>query len=96
VFRGTIERCLSAIAERVAACLEEARRRGDIHASCDVRQMAELLVDCWEGAALRSRLRQNPASLKAMLDFYFRSVSVADGRKAARTKQRLCSLVRRR
>jgi TetR/AcrR family transcriptional repressor of nem operon len=31
-------------------------------------------VDCWEGAALRSRLRRNPASLTAMLDFYIRSV----------------------
>ena len=73
VFRRKIEACFSAIAKRVAVCLEEARRRGEIPAACDVRQMADLLVDCWEGAALRSRLRRNPASLKAMLDFYFRS-----------------------
>jgi TetR/AcrR family transcriptional regulator, transcriptional repressor for nem operon len=33
--------------------------------------MATLLVDCWEGAALRSRLRGNPEPLTAMLDFYF-------------------------
>jgi TetR/AcrR family transcriptional repressor of nem operon len=32
-----------------------------------------LLVDCWEGAALRSRIRGNPAPLTAMLDFYFRA-----------------------
>jgi TetR/AcrR family transcriptional regulator, transcriptional repressor for nem operon len=74
-FRRKIEGCFSAIAERIAACLDEARRGGDIPASCDVRQMAELLVDCWEGAALRSRLRRNPASLNAMIDFYIRSVA---------------------
>jgi TetR/AcrR family transcriptional repressor of nem operon len=32
-----------------------------------------LLVNCWEGAALRSRLRRDAKPLKAMLDFYFRS-----------------------
>jgi TetR/AcrR family transcriptional repressor of nem operon len=74
VFRRKIEGCFSAIAERMAACLDEARQRGEIPAECDVRQMADLLVDCWEGAALRSRLRRNPASLNAMLDFYIRSV----------------------
>ena len=77
VFRRKIEGCFSAIAERMAVCLEEARQRGDIPTKCDVRQMAELLVDCWEGAALRSRLRRNPASLNAMLDFYIRSVATA-------------------
>jgi TetR/AcrR family transcriptional repressor of nem operon len=74
VFRRKIEWCFSSIAERVATCLDEARQRGEIPIGCDVRQMADLLVDCWEGAALRSRLRRNPASLNAMLDFYIRSV----------------------
>ncbi|QWG24322.1 TetR/AcrR family transcriptional regulator [Bradyrhizobium sediminis] len=75
VFRRKIEWCFSSIAERLATCLDEARRRGEIPTGCDVRQMADLLVDCWEGAALRSRLRRNPASLNAMLDFCIRSVA---------------------
>ena len=37
--------------------------------------MASLLVDCWEGAALRSRLRREAAPLNAMLDFYFSAVA---------------------
>ena len=74
VFRRKIEWCFSSIAERVAACLDEARQRGEIPAGCDVQQMADLLVDGWEGATLRSRLRRNPTSLNAMLDFYIRSV----------------------
>lgn len=74
-FRRKIEACFSAIAERMTACLEEARRKGEIPPECDPRQMAELLVDCWEGAALRSRLQRNAAPLNAMLDFYIRSLT---------------------
>jgi len=73
VFRRKIEGCFSEIAKRIAACLEEARKRGDIPSDSNTRRMANLLVDCWEGAALRSRLRGNAAPLTAMLDFYFQS-----------------------
>lgn len=73
VFRRKIEGCFSRIAERLAVCLEEARDRGDIRPDSNPRRMASVLVDCWEGAALRSRLRGSPAPLTAMLDFYFQS-----------------------
>lgn len=72
-FRQKIDDCLSQIATRAAACLEEARERGDIPATADTGRLATLLVDCCEGAALRSRLCGNAAPLTAMLDFYFRS-----------------------
>ncbi len=73
VFRAKIEECFSGIAARMAACLEEARHRGDIPADSDAGRMASVLVDCWEGAALRSRLKRDAAPLSAMLDFYFHS-----------------------
>lgn len=76
VFRRAIEQCFSSIAERIALCLQEARQRGELPDNVDARQMADVLVDCWEGAALRSRLRREPSSLTAMLDFYFRSATV--------------------
>jgi TetR/AcrR family transcriptional repressor of nem operon len=76
VFRRTIEECFSEIVGRIAVCLEEARERGDLPAGSDPQHMAGLLVDCWEGAALRSRLRRDAAPLNAMLDFYFRSAVV--------------------
>jgi TetR/AcrR family transcriptional repressor of nem operon len=76
VFRRTIEDCFAQIAGRIAVCLEEARERGDLPAGSDPQHMAGLLVDCWEGAALRSRLRRDAAPLNAMLDFYFRSAVV--------------------
>ena len=75
-FRRKIEACFTAIATRIATCLEGARIRGEIPRDVDTRAMATLLVDCWEGAALRSRLRGDPDPLNAMLDFYFRSAFV--------------------
>lgn len=73
LFRGKIEQCFQAIAGRIAACLTEACEQGDLPQGTDCVQMADLLVDCWEGAALRMRLRRDPAPLDAMLDFYFRA-----------------------
>jgi TetR/AcrR family transcriptional regulator, transcriptional repressor for nem operon len=77
-FRLRIEDCLREISGRIARCLEEARRIGDIPADCNVKQLSELLVDCWEGAALRSRLQRSATSLDAMLDFYFAALAVSD------------------
>ena len=76
VFRARIEGCFTSIADRLALCLEDARRHGDLPAGRDTGRLANLLVDCWEGAALRSRLRRDPAPLTAMLDFYLRSIAV--------------------
>lgn len=73
VFRAKIAECFAAIADRLAACLQEAREAGDLPPESNPRKLATLLVDCWEGAALRSRLQGNAAPLTAMLDFYFRS-----------------------
>jgi TetR/AcrR family transcriptional repressor of nem operon len=73
VFRLKIEECFSAIQQRIAVCLEEARVNGDVPQDADPDSMASLLVDCWEGAALRSRLRGSAQPLAAMLDFYFGS-----------------------
>ena len=75
VFRHKIESCLAAIVARVSRCLEEAQRQGEIAASADPAQLANLWVNCWEGAALRSRLTRNPTSLHTMLDFYTSAIT---------------------
>lgn len=77
VFRHKIQECFAAIASRITPCLAEACRRGDLPPGTDCGQMADLLVDCWEGAALRTRLQRDPAPLEAMLDFYFRAAAPA-------------------
>lgn len=76
VFRDKIQSCFSQIAQRIAACVKQAQERGDVPPHSDARQMANLLVDCWEGAALRTRLLRDPAPLQAMLDFYFRGAAI--------------------
>ena len=89
VFRRRIEACFTKIAQRLAACLELARQRGEIASNAQPNHLASLLVDCWEGAALRSRLRGDPASLEAMLDFYFAAATSPRG--AGRHKRRATS-----
>lgn len=74
-FRQKVEDCFSQIGHRIAGCLEQAVIRGDLPANSRPRQMAELLVNCWEGAALRTRLRRDPTPLHEMLDFYFGAAS---------------------
>ena len=76
VFRTKIDGCFASIADRLRICLDAARAEGTIDADCDTAAMANLLVDCWEGAALRSRLRRSPAPLDAMLAFYLGSIEV--------------------
>jgi TetR/AcrR family transcriptional regulator, transcriptional repressor for nem operon len=73
VFRSKVEWCFNEIAQRISVCLEEARESGEISADSDTQSMAGLLVNCWEGAALRSRLQGDARPLTAMLDFYFKS-----------------------
>jgi len=75
VFREKISQYFSEIASEMAICLEEARQLGELPKDTNVQEMAERLVDCWEGAALRSRLQRNPASLNSILDFYFLAVT---------------------
>ena len=74
-FRRKVEECFSYIAQRLAVCVKEAVRRGDLSKGTHPQKLAELLVNCWEGAALRSRMRRDPAPLREMLDFYFRAAS---------------------
>lgn len=75
VFRLKVEQCFSEIAGRIAGCLQIASERGELATHVEPQAMAELLVNCWEGAALRTRLRRDPGPLRAMLDFYFHSAS---------------------
>ncbi len=82
VFREKIRSCLAQIAERIAVALEQARERGDLAPDRDARRTADLLIDCWEGAALRSRLLRDPAPLHQMLDFYL-GAQVEAARSAA-------------
>jgi len=75
-FRAQIEQCFESIAERLQTCLDAAKTEGSISPFVDTARMSSLLVDCWEGAALRSRLTKSPAPLDAMLDYYLSSIAI--------------------
>jgi len=72
-FRAKIDGCFMTIGSQVATCLIEAKSRGELPQTSDPQKLAMLLVNCWEGAALRSRLRRSPDPLDEMLDFYFQN-----------------------
>jgi len=71
VFRCKIEDCFVFIAGRIAACLALAQKRGELAATTDPHEAANLILNCWEGAALRCRLWRDPAPLNDVLDFCF-------------------------
>jgi TetR/AcrR family transcriptional repressor of nem operon len=74
-FRRRIEVCLGSIAARIADCLEQGCSTGELPADTDTRQLANVLVNAWEGAALRSRLLRSPAPLHHVLDFCLGAVA---------------------
>ena len=74
-FRRKVEQCFTDIARRIGVCLKEAVRQGRLPKDTDPQKLAELIVNCWEGAALRSRMRRDPAALREMLDFCFRTAA---------------------
>lgn len=73
-FRAKVEECFNVIARRFEKALKVAKAHGQLREGIEPRELADLLVNCWEGAALRSRLRRSPGPLGQMLDFYFSAV----------------------
>ena len=71
-FRRRIDEAFDGIARRIAETLDEARARGDLASESDSFQTATLMLDTWEGAALRSRLTRSAAPLEAALEATFR------------------------
>lgn len=75
VFRRKVEACFAAISRRLAQALQRAKDSGQLRPDVDPQALADLLVNCWEGAALRSRLRRSARPLDQMLEFYFAAVT---------------------
>lgn len=86
-FRSKIEGCFSYIAERMAACVAEASAEGDVPEGVDPHEAADLLLNCWEGAALRSRLWRDPMPLSAVLDFCFSALRAGAAVPCARAPE---------
>lgn len=75
-FAARIAGCLTYIGSRLQVCVEEAQRRGQVRSDVDATEVSQRIVDCWEGAALRSRLTSSEAPLTSMLDLVLSAVRV--------------------
>jgi len=73
-FRQRLEQVFSGWATRFAACLDEARARGDLTAAANSHDLAEFLLSGWEGALLRAKVTHNTAPLQAFITLFFSQV----------------------
>ena len=70
-FRKIVAASLGQWAKRIATCLSEAQRRGELAPDIDVADLANQLINGFEGAALRMKLMQNAAPLDGFMRLYF-------------------------
>ena len=73
-FRKKVEHCFGVIARRIEGSLAVAKARGQLRDGVEPAELADLLVNCWEGAALRSRMRRSVDPLEQMLAFYLTAI----------------------
>ncbi|SIT46579.1 conserved hypothetical protein [Paraburkholderia piptadeniae] len=65
--RGTLKRILAQWEGAIAACLEEAKTRGELPADRDCTQIAAVIVESWEGAILRCKVEHSGSACERFL-----------------------------
>jgi len=70
-FRAQLEAVFLDWQARTAACLDEARRAGEIAAHHDCAALAEFFWIGWEGAVLRAKLQRRAAPLQVYAHGFF-------------------------
>ena len=69
--RTAIETHLERWSAAIASCLDEAVANGELAGSTDTRLLAGLMIDGFQGAALRMKLEQAPEALRRYTAHYF-------------------------
>lgn len=69
-FRQQLINIFSCWEERIANCLIEAQRQGDISTEANCQQLAECFWTGWEGAVSRAKLVQNTEPLDNYLNYF--------------------------
>lgn len=67
-FRERLEGTFRGWEARIAACLAEARKSGDIASQGDTAELAPAILAAWEGALLRAKVAGTPAPLRSFID----------------------------
>lgn len=73
-FRRRIARHFGALRRQFAACLAEARQRGEIPVNADAEELADVLMDGWQGALIRMKIERSIRPVERFIRFYFTAV----------------------
>lgn len=74
-YRVCLQATLTDWQYRIAVCLREAQRSGDILSSADCVRLAEAFWIGWEGAVMRARLEAQTSPLDTFLDIFLDGIS---------------------
>ncbi|WP_133482716.1 MULTISPECIES: TetR/AcrR family transcriptional regulator [Halomonas] len=74
VFRARLDQVLCAWERRLAACLEEARRVGEVSEDLDPEALASFIMAGWEGAILRAKTVRSLAPMECFETILFRQL----------------------
>lgn len=71
VFRDRLDTVFSRWTQHFVRCLEQARAANEIGPDQDVEQLAETLLNGWEGAILRAKVARSTAPMTVFADLFF-------------------------
>jgi len=77
VFRDRVETILGGWQVRFAKCLKEAALRGEIGTDRDADELADFILDSWEGAILRMKVTKTVHPLERFIHVVFGTVLAA-------------------
>lgn len=73
-FRSRLDEIFRGWSDRYASCLLQAQRIGEIPEDYDAAELAEFLLNSWQGAVLRAKTLRSTAPLRTFLNVMFGSV----------------------
>lgn len=73
-FRARLEEVFERWVGRIAECLDEAKRNGEIPLEADTAALASFLLNSWQGAVLRAKSARTSAPLTTYLTIVFGSL----------------------
>jgi len=73
-FRNKLEEIFQSMVSPVERLLKEAQTRKELSKKVDTREMADFLINSWEGAILRMKVQKNPDALRLFARMMFDSL----------------------
>lgn len=70
-FRTRVDEVFGMWKERLAACLAEAQRRGEMSQVIDSHVLAGFILSGWEGAILRAKVMKSPQPMREFIEVLF-------------------------